>query len=400
MDTAAKTLLTLLGRALFSAQGVELPESTDWSALYREARAQAVQLLVYDCLRQSERSAMPSEVAVQWKKAALMTLWNNEQVKTEQTVVLDTLQKAGIPCVLLKGSSSAMCYPKPELRCAGDVDLLMSKDTLGQAQQLLEGLGYVPPATPHHCHISMQRGRMTTELHFEPNGIPDGSVGEDIRTFFRGAEQAPVLENGLPILPPCQRAVVMLLHKLQHITGSGLGLRQMCDWAVFVKTTLTPERWAELRPILCRFGLLRFAEIVTLTCVTYLSLPADCAPWCLKADCSVCEELMEDLFRCGNFGKKQNRYGQRLFTDVNSPNRLLSFWRVGLSACRQHWSVCEKHPILLPIAPFVLLARYIKQRSSGQRPKLQLLKVYQYAGPRQKLYQELAPFQNSSENAK
>ena len=109
---------------------------------------------------------------------------------------------------------------------------------------------------------------------------------------------------------------------------------------------------------------------------------------------------MEDLFRCGNFGKKQNRYGQRLFTDVNSPNRLLSFWRVGLSACRHHWSVCEKHPILPPIAPFVLLARYIKQRSSGQRPKLHLLKVYQYAGPRQKLYQELAPFHNSSENAK
>lgn len=398
MDTVSNALLTLLGRALFSADTGDLPENTDWTALYREACAQAVHLLVYDCLRQSERAAMPPKLGAQWKKSALMTLWNNEQVKSEQTLVLDALQKAGIPCVLLKGSSSAMCYPKPELRCAGDVDLLVSKDTLDRAEQLLEGMGYVPPTTPHHCHISMQRGSFVTELHFEPNGIPDGPIGESIRAFFRDAEQASVFENGMPILPLCKRAVVMLLHKLQHITGSGLGLRQMCDWAVFVKTTLTPERWAELRPLLCRFGLLRFAEIVTLTCVLYFSLPADCAPWCMNAERGACEDLMEDLFRCGNFGKKQNRYGQRLFTDVNSSNRLLSFWRVGLSACRQHWPACEKHPILLPIAPFVLLARYAKQRSSGQRPKLQLLKVYQYAGPRQKLYQELAPFQNGSEN--
>ena len=398
MDTVSNALLTLLGRALFSADTGDLPENTGWTALYREARAQAVQLLVYDCLRQSERAAMPPKLGAQWKKSALMTLWNNEQVKSEQTLVLDALQKADIPCVLLKGSSSAMCYPKPELRCAGDVDLLVSKDTLDRAEQLLEGMGYVPPTTPHHCHISMQRGSFVTELHFEPNGIPDGPIGESIRAFFRDAEQASVFENGMPILPLCKRAVVMLLHKLQHITGSGLGLRQMCDWAVFVKSDLTPERWAELHPILCRFGLLRFAEIVTRTCVLYFSLPADCAPWCMNAERGACEDLMEDLFRCGNFGKKQNRYGQRLFTDVNSSNRLLSFWRVGLSACRQHWPACEKHPILLPIAPFVLLARYAKQRSSGQRPKLQLLKVYQYAGPRQKLYQELAPFQNGSEN--
>ena len=47
----------------------------------------------------------------------------------------------------------------------------------------------------------MQRGSMTAELHFKPNGIPDGSVGEDIRTFFREAEQAPVLVIGLRILP-------------------------------------------------------------------------------------------------------------------------------------------------------------------------------------------------------
>ena len=394
MDTVSQALLTLLGRALFSVDSGDLPEDTDWAALYRESRAQAVHLLVYDCLHKSEHAAMPPEVEAQWKQSAMMTLWNNEQVQKVQTVVLDTLRKAAIPCVLLKGSSSAMCYPKPELRCAGDIDLLVSKETLNRAVQLLEGLGYVPPEEEHHCHISMHRGHMVTELHFEPNGIPNSPLGDEIRAYFRDADMTPDDRNGLPVLPPCQRAVVLLLHKLQHIIGSGLGLRQLCDWAVFVKTNLSLELWAELQPILCQFGLLRFTEIVTLTCVIYLSLPADCAPWCLNTNCSACKELIEDLFRCGNFGKKENRYGQRLFTDIGSSNRLLSFWNVSLSACRQHWPICERYPVLLPIAPFVLLARYAKQRCSGQRPKLQLFKVYQYAGPRQKLYRELAPFQN------
>ncbi|MCB7187645.1 nucleotidyltransferase family protein, partial [Anaerostipes caccae] len=64
---------------------------------------------------------------------------------------------------------------------------------------------------------------------------------------------------------------MLLLHKLEHITSSGLGLRQLCDWAVFVHRDMTPERWEDLLPKLSRFGLLHFARVITRICVEDLA---------------------------------------------------------------------------------------------------------------------------------
>lgn len=397
MDTVSQALLTLLGRALFSIDTGDLPEDTDWAALYRESRAQTVHLLVYDCLHQAEHTIMPPEVEAQWKQSALITFWNNEQIRKEQSVVLDTLQKEGIPCVILKGSSSAMCYPKPELRCAGDIDLLVSKEMLVKAKMLLEDIGYIPQATPHHCHISMQRGHIVTELHFEPNRIPDSPLGDEIRTFFSGAELTPENWNGLPALPPCQRAIVLLLHKLEHIVTSGMGLRQLCDWAVFVRSELTPAVWDELEPVLKQFRMLHFTKTVTSVCVRYLALCAECAPWCQDADDDICELMIDEILKSGNFGRKDSNFCLKLFTDVSSPNRLASIWKVILSTCRHSWPVCEAHPVLLPIAPLVLSTRYFVRMLAGKRPKPELLKMYHRAAPRQKLYEEFSLYRGDTE---
>ena len=400
MDAVSNALLTLLGRALFSARGGALPEDTDWAALYRESCAQAVHLLTYDCLYPGERACLPPEVGAQWKQAAMLTLQNNERVQREQQTVLGALRGGGVPCVILKGSSSAMCYPRPELRCAGDIDILVSGQELEMAEALLEGLGYSASAAEHHCHVAMSRGRMVAELHFEPNGIPDGDVGQSIREFFSGAEREPDDWNGIPVLPTGRRAVVMLLHMLRHILDSGMGLRQLCDWAVFVKAELSPEAWDELRPTLARFGLLRFAEIVTRVCVEHLALPSECAPWCLGVDAQFSDTLISDFLTCGNFGMKEDRSSLRYFTDIGSSGRISSAWKVGIATCRSRWPVCERHPVLLPAAPAVLLFRYIRQRSSGQRPKLHLLNAYKNAAPNQRLYQEFAPFQPESAEEK
>lgn len=391
MNASYQALLALLGRALFGISQ-PLPSAPDWEALWRESRNHTVQLLVYDCLSPEERAAMPPELEARWKQEALTTLWQNEQTAAEERAVLAALRKADIPHVILKGSSSAMSYPRPELRCAGDIDLLVSPEQLDKAQAILEGLGYAPPTEPHHCHRSMHRGRFVVELHFEPNGIPEGPAGAALRQHFQGAEEHAIDWRGLPVLAPAPRAVLMLAHKLEHILSSGMGLRQLCDWAVFVRREMTPELWQELNDILCRSGLLRFARIITRICVDFLSLPSDCAPWCTEEDPELARALLSDILDTGNFGRKENRYGQRLFTDGQSGSRLGSLLRTGISVCKSHWPACAEHPILLPAAPIVLIAQYRRRRRDGTRPAFHPLALYKEAAPRQKLYQALRPY--------
>lgn len=391
VKSASGLLLDLLSRALFGRE-TAIPAETDWDALAREARQQAVHLLVFDCLTEAERAAMPPETEARWRRDALATLWQNERVAAEQQRVLALLGQSGIPCVILKGSSSAIRYPKPELRCAGDIDLLLPPGEIVHARDLLSEVGYLPPQGAHPFHCSMRRGSFVTELHFEPPGLPRGNIGESLRQYFQAAEQHAVLLAGLPVLPPEQQAVLLLLHKLEHIVSSGLGLRQLCDWAVFVHRELTAGLWETLEPLLRQWGLLRFAQIITRICVEYLALPPEDALWCMEADSSICRALLLDILHTGNFGCKENRYGQRLFTDAQSGNRLTSFFRVGLDTCRTHWPVCREHPILLPAAPFVLLDRYLRLRRAGKRVPFRPIAVFRGAQERQRLYQELLPF--------
>lgn len=389
MTRTEQQLLGLLGRALFG-RAVTLPPDTDWQSLCREAGSQSVHLLAYDSLTEEERAAMPPDTAARWQQLALSSMWHNEQLLHEQQALLRALD--GIPCVILKGSSSAMCYPRPELRCAGDIDLLFFPADLERAEVILTGRGYQPPEGSHAYHRSMRRGAFAAELHFEPPGIPQGDAGAPLRAYFQNAAGEAVSRGGLPVLPEEKQAVLLLLHKLEHITSSGLGLRQLCDWAVFVHRAMTPALWRTLEPKLARFGLLRFALVITRICVEALALPEADAPWCMAADALLCRDLLEDILRTGNFGCKENRYGQRLFTDGQTENRLASLFRTGLETCRTHWPACQKHPILLPAAPAVLVLRYRRQRRAGKRPPFRPLAAYHGARERQKLYCSLRPF--------
>lgn len=392
MEGTYQYLLYLTGRALFLAHTQPLPKDIDWQTLYYEARSQALTLLIFDCLSAEERAAMPPELLEQWKQQALYILWKNEKILAEQSEVLHQIRSLGISCVILKGTSSAISYPKPQLRAAGDIDLLAAPEDRAAIRELLVKRGYQPPADHHHCHDSMAKRKLVVELHWEPNGVPDSAVGNKIRAYLLPFVKQPQMVDGLPMLPPCPRAVVLLLHKLEHIINTGLGLRQLCDWAVFVHRELTQECWNELSELLHTFGLMRFTKVVTRICVDHLSLPAQDAPWCMDADIALCEELLQDMLRTGNFGKKEERYGQRLFTDPQAKGRISSFLRIGISACQVHWPPCKQCPLLLPVAPAALLLRYRKHRKLGQRPPLHLIQMYQGAEKRQKLNAALRPF--------
>ena len=124
-----------------------------------------------------------------------------------------------------------------------------------------------------------------------------------------------------------------------------------------------------------------------------LGLPREDAPWCMTADEALCRALLADILRTGNFGCKEERYGQRLFTDGRAENRLVSFFRTGVETCHTHWPACKEHPLLLPVAPAVLVLRYREQRKTGKRPPFRPLAAYRGAGERQKIYHALRPFE-------
>lgn len=396
MNETEKTLLQLVGRALFGARTGFDPASVSWAEVYEECGSQALTLLVWDALTEEERACLPGELSRRWEQDAMRHIISNEQLAYEQRQVIETLTGAGIPCVILKGTSSALCYPNPALRAMGDIDLLVSPAQQREAVRLLQRQGYGDALDEnHHCHLTIVKDGIDVEVHREVNGlllVDDAASLRKFRDFFADALERRQTADGLPMLADDQQAVSLLLHKLEHFLLSGLGLRQLCDWAVFVEKKLDAALWQRLQPMLAEVGILYFTGVITRVCVDYLGLPERYAPWAMEYDGGLAREVMEQLLREGNFGRKTDKYGERLFSNPGASNRVTSFFKVLLSVCRTHWPVCERHPLLLPIAPFAVLGQYLANRRQGKRPKLNLLQKYRQSGADRELYKQLRPF--------
>ncbi len=394
-----ETVLTdLLGRALFGAS-VTVPPDVDWQALCEETFVQSVSALVLDALTDEERARIPAELLETWKKRVLMYSATGLQLLYEQDAVLALLGEHGIPVAVLKGSSVACHYPNPALRAMGDIDLLVPPDRQRETVDILRETGYGDILEEgHHCHYTISKGRISVEVHREPNGIhiaTDPEIAASLHAYFADATDHIHTVGHIPVLSTDRQAVVLLLHKLEHFLSGGLGLRQLCDWACFVKACLSPDEFERLRPTLVDFGLLEFAGIVTRVCCDHLHLPVEAVPWCMDFDRDLACEVLESIVDNGNFGRKdrEGSYGQHLFSEFGSSNRVTSFFRALGRSCRHNWPICARVKILMPVAPFVVAVRYLILYLRGERPAFHPVQMYRKAGPKQKLYRSLKPFQ-------
>ncbi len=402
MNACEKTILSLLARALF---GVEKPleEPVEWEKVCKEAKVHAVLPLVYQALTKQERAQMPQGLETEWKKTLYQRILINEQILYEQTQILQTLRENDIRGIILKGQSAAFHYPDPSQRVLGDIDLLVEIPELDRVSNFLREDDY-EEYKDGDLHRSFQKGVTVVEVHKKPITLDfneNPNIEESVRAFFTDIFDKRIDVNGTPVPSYSHQAIILLMHKLTHFLSGELGLRQLCDWAVFVKEQLNETLWATLSPLLDEFGIKTFTLVVTKVCIDYLGLPRECAPWAEESDPTLAKDVIELIIESGNFGRKAgNTYGQRLFVDAHSKNRVASFFKVLGSACRKHWKPCERHPILMPIAPFVVYFKYLKMRKQGKRKKLRLSAMYQRAGTRQKLYQELQPFVQTQKEEK
>ncbi len=386
-------LLDFLGKALFQ-KSFTVPDVIDWNALYKEAKAQAVIPLVLETA--DAMGILPEVEKNRWVRTAMSYVCQNEQLLAEQRAVLSLLEENHVPCAILKGSSSAMWYPDPALRVMGDIDLLVAPENQLPAVKLLQGRGYGEVENVNHpCHLTVSKGRLCVEVHKEPNGMfinRDSGIAEYLQDFFADGVAKRQHLNGLPVLSDEHQAVVLLMHKLEHFLAGGLGLRQLCDWAVFAQKRLDAQLFATLQPVLKKCGLLHFTEIITYVCVAYLGLPDRCVPWAMDSDKALAEEVMEHIFVSGNFGIKEAGEGARFFTDAQSSGRMGNFWRAAVSTSQNHFPACKKYKILLPIGIVVAFWKYLGLRRQGKRKALHPVKDYKTAGAKHRLYRELKPF--------
>lgn len=398
MTTEQKYLLGLLAKALFGREIGE-PEGVDWEKLFFEARAQAVTLIAYDALN---KESVPEELLSRWKNAANAVLMSNIRVIRNHVVLNDWMSRESIPYVFLKGCVSASFYPDPVRRTMGDVDFLVPSEFVEPAARILESKGLTALDNHHPSHIVYYDKVNTYELHFSVVGIPENDEGKRIREYLKSIFEDSFMKDiefGRVCFPAdFYHGLIMLIHTCSHLSESGIGLRHMSDWAVFVNR-FTSEEFRELfEEKLKAVGLWNFAKILTRVSSDYLG--ADEKEFARDADPETAAGLIEDMLEGGNFGgKDESRRGQAVFIttgkekSVDRNGIFKQYVKAKNETIREKWPAAKKCPLLLPIGWVSVAVTHVFGVITGKRKRTFTKKIMDGAAARKELYSRLKMYE-------
>ena len=412
-----KIVLDLTAAYLFNSD-IKLPENVDWEAVFEEAKAQSVVPVVF-CVAEP---FMDDETLKLWKDFVVPKVANNIRINCEHAELHEIMSANNIPYTTLKGSSSASYYADPIQRSMGDVDFLVQEDDLQKTGEILESAGFqLKSDKDENFHLVYKRQTIgsaffgdsiayngkadvsTWEMHWSINGIPDGQVGDKIKYYMSDIIETAVeydMDYGTFMVPDVfHHGLVLLLHTASHLTSEGVGLRHLCDWAVFAASLSNDEFTALFEEKLKSVGMWRFAQLLTACSVKYLHCPI--RSWALIEDDSLLESTIIDILNGGNFGQKDgDRTRQIKYISNRGKGTVDDKGAIGqaLSAINQKAKLelgfVKKAPILAPIGWAVICCRYIKMLISGQR-KPDSKKTIQAASQRKEIYKQFDLFEEN-----
>lgn len=374
-----------------------IPADINWELLYQELKIQAVASLSEPWRAQCNQ--IPVAITEQWQANNKRQMAHFLRLLYAQAALVRLLQEKGLHPVILKGCAAAIYYPQPELRTMGDVDLLMPPEEFDRCLQIMTEDGYVIPKKEHFkgYHVEMLKGGMHFEVHHKPAGVEENERGEYFMQLilqgFSNIKYNEVSQSMIPMLPPLQNGLVLLLHIEKHLK-EGLGLRQIIDWMFFAKEYLTDKAWEEdYRPVFSKGRLEELAIAVTRMCQIYFGLPEENMSWCEKADAKVCENLLAYILEQGNFGIKEKNTGPGanvLSRNGTGINFIKSLQRNGA----RNWKALEKYPQLRCFAWAYQICHYVKGAFLREKSFARTWQDFRTATKRKRLLKKLGMYQS------
>lgn len=390
LSATERIVLSLLSNALFD-NPIDIPDDVGWKAVICEAKAQAVLPLVFQ-----KADLLPDELRPIAEKQVMNMLANNIRIESNHICTHKLMNNAGIPYVILKGCSSAHYYPEPIYRTMGDVDFLIAKENLSPADEVLRKASFEPWDVNHICHTVYRKPGMHLELHWEIAGMPEGVPGELVRSYmddvFDTAVRAEIASGELMLPDDFHHGLILLLHTCHHLTGEGIGLRHLCDWAVFAGH-LSDDRFRKLfEEKLRAMGLWRFAQLLSQLGSKYLGMPKK--DWAEEnIDDALLQSLMLDILAGGNFGLKDRKrrsetmmISSRGKNGVGHSSMLRQFVKSINQIIYEKWPASEKFKPLVPFGWILYGSRYVFRVMIGRRDKPNISKTVSGARERRELY--------------
>lgn len=313
-EASIKIFFSLLRSGLYGEPipESELPENIDWKAVASFAQKQTVLGIIIDSIQFLPERLRPSEsISAKMKKFALGLIKANLVLDSAVARLVTFLKQHGINGVLLKGQGVARYYRAPQMRHTGDIDFYVGKTLYKKAVDLCKEKWVKGDEEILDCekHFSFFMSGIVVELHriaariyspFKMKSFQNWIVEE---LEHSPARRVLTIDNAEVILPPVDfEALYIFYHAWSHYIMGGIGLRQLCDWAMIFNAHGNDIDRQQLKKNISRFGLIKGWKLFACIAVNYLGVPVDKMPLYDPSYRKKSEKIMEEIIAGGNFG--------------------------------------------------------------------------------------------------
>lgn len=294
--------------------GIEPEEQElDWAAVMRKAQEQTVLVLVlYGAERMMAGKVKPGQV-FEWISVTGQIRQQNLKMNVELASFDKFMKAQQIDYCVVKGQVVASCYPEPMLRQSGDIDLYCTTENYKRFNGLLSAKGVRTHYDASEKHVEFERHGFMYELHWTLNNFSKKKWQDYFDGILQRDKGITVNVGGteIPTLSATMNALYIFIHLFHHLIHSGVGLRQLCDWMMWLHQYKDEINREELIQHLKSLELERPYRVLGAVLVEQLGLPENEFPLAITdKDRKRSRKVMADIMMMGNFGHNKQKIGK------------------------------------------------------------------------------------------
>ncbi len=304
-------------RSVLWGTPAEVPTDTQWQELLNLAARQKC-LHAFSVWLKAHRISTPFDK--QLMPAMFMVLQRQARLNQLAVSAIDLLAQHHIPATLIKGYSLSGLYPDPDTREFGDVDIYVGEQYYEPATEILKAA--YPQA---HWYSEVHGGihfilvidenlDRVVELHRVTMEFRDQQADALYQNFTHqhldGSTKLDICGSLIPVPSAAYNALYVFMHAWHHFESTGVGFRQLGDWALCLKMAheqATPAAWQaltqEIEQILTALHMKTAWQTFGHILVGELQLPAECFPLYTTGYQRRAARLLRQLLRDGHAGR-------------------------------------------------------------------------------------------------
>lgn len=309
MDRTSRLLFILLRAGLGTSAAADVgqlvrlaPAPAEWEALAALASAQGLLAIVWDGLQRLDSgrfaAELPRDLRLRW---GLNVRYIEERWERQRRVVSDLARffaRHGLEMMVLKGCGLSICYPVPEHRPCGDIDIWMC-GRQREADELLRREKSLDIDTGKHHHTVFTIDGISVENHYDFLNVQSHKSNRELETLLKRLAARPaerLATEGAELLLPCAdfNALFLLRHAGAHFAAHGIGLRHVADWAMFARRCRGDIDWPFVERIAAQHNMERFMRCLNTISSEYLGAESGCFP-AAHGDPLLAERILGDI---------------------------------------------------------------------------------------------------------